>query len=93
MVRLMSTPIALADLDWHEDAVNMIAAYAASGLTFCADDLRRSMRPAPNPNDVGNAFAAARQRGIITATGYTESTAPSRRRGVIRVWRGNKERA
>lgn len=82
----MTRPAVLEDLSWTDDAVNMLAAYAKSGLVFTAEDLRQSMRPAPNANQYGAAFRAARQLGIITATGHKESTTPSRRRGVIRTW-------
>ena len=79
-------PAALEDLDWSTDALAMIEAYAASGLTFSAEDLRDSMRPAPNPAQVGTAFREAHRLGIIRPTGYKESSTPSRRHGVIRVW-------
>ena len=82
----MSQPAALEDLSWHSDAADMIAAYAASGLTFSAEDLRKALRKPPQPNDIGAAFRAARVKGIITATGFRESTTPSRRGGVIRTW-------
>lgn len=82
----MSQPTALEDLTWHADALDVIRAYAASGLHFTAEDLRRSIRPAPQPNDIGAAFRAARALGIITALGFRESTTPSRKCGVIRVW-------
>lgn len=82
----MSTPVALADLDWHDDALDMIQAWAASGLSFTAEDVRRAMRPAPFPNDYGNAFQSARRLGYITSVGFKESEQPSRKGGVIRVW-------
>ena len=82
----MSTAAVLEDPAWHEDALNTIRAFAASGLTFTADDLRNSIRPAPQPNDIGTVFRAARTLGIITCTGYTESKAKSRKHGVIRIW-------
>jgi hypothetical protein len=80
------TAMVLADTDWHEDALNIIRAFAASGLTFTADDLRNSIRPAPQPNDIGNVFQSARKAGMITCVGFRESMVPSRRRGVVRVW-------
>lgn len=82
----MSAPAVLQDLDWHTDALNMIRSFAASGLRFTADDLRKSIRPAPQPNDIGTVFRTARTLGIITCTGYTESKAKSRKNGVIRIW-------
>ena len=82
----MNTPAVLQDLDWHADALAMIEALAASGLQFSADDLRKSIRPAPQPNDVGAVFRAACTRGLITTCGFQESSTPSRKGGVIRVW-------
>jgi hypothetical protein len=45
------------------------------------------MRPAPHPNHVGAAFAAARNLGYIEGAGYTTSTSTTRKRGVLRTWR------
>lgn len=72
--------------EWHRDAVDTIAALAETGVVLTSDDLRRVMRPSPNPNDVGTAFRAARLLGIITTVGTRESTAPSRKGGLIRLW-------
>lgn len=77
--------------EWHADAMARIEAYAASGISFSADDLRDSLRPAPTPNDVGTVFRAARTLGLITCAGYTESKAPSRKGGLIRLWVGTAE--
>jgi hypothetical protein len=82
----MGQPAVLEDETWKDDAANMIAAYAASGLPFSSDDLRKSLREPPNPNMWGTAFRAACNRGIITSTGTRESTTPSRKGGLIRVW-------
>ena len=87
----MPSPAALEDLDWPNAALDWIAAYAWSGLPFTADDLRKSMRAAPFPNMVGNAFQIARKQGLITTMGFTESTTPSRKNSVVRVWRGVTE--
>ena len=84
----MPRPVALEDLCWHEDAVDMLTAWAASGLLFTAEDLRRSMRPAPSDKAPGLAFQAARRAGLIAAIGFKESTDKSRKGGVIRVWKG-----
>lgn len=91
----MSRPAALDDLDWKSDAQNMIAAYAESGLRFSADDLRKSLREPPSCADWGAAFRAARTKGLITCVGSIESTTPSRKGGLIRLWAGvsTKERA
>lgn len=74
--------------EWHADAVAMLTAWAASGLPFTAEDLRKSMRPAPSDKAPGNAFQAARRLGLITCIGYKESTDRSRKGGIIRVWTG-----
>lgn len=87
----MASPAALEDLNWQEDAVSWLEAYAWSGLTFTADDLRRSFRPPPHGNQTGAAFQAARKAGLIKPVGYTESQTPSRRHSVIRVWTGANE--
>jgi hypothetical protein len=83
---------ALEDSDWHEDAVSTIVGLAASQHTITADDLRREMRPAPHPNMIGRAFNAARVAGYITTIGYSQSTAKSRNKGVVRVWTRCTER-
>ena len=82
----MTRAAVLEDTSWHADAVDTIAALAETGVTLTAEDLRRLMRPAPSPNDVGAAFRAARLLGIITSTGFRESTTPSRKGGTIRTW-------
>ena len=84
----MVSPAALEDLDWNQDALNWLEAYAWSGLDFTADDLRKSFRPPPHGNMTGAAFQTARKLGIIRPVGFTESNTPSRRHSVIRVWRG-----
>jgi hypothetical protein len=82
----LTTSMALDDPTWPTDVQNLIAAFAKSGIEFSADDLRKSIRPAPHDNLWGAAFSAARRRGIITCAGYRESTTPSRRHGVVRLW-------
>lgn len=83
----MSTPMALDDREaWHQDAIDTIAALAETGVILTADDLRKIMRPAPSDKAPGTAFRAARLLGIITTVGTRESTAPSRKGGLIRLW-------
>ncbi|GAA1337327.1 hypothetical protein [Arthrobacter roseus] len=83
----MSTPAVLDDRDeWHQDALRWIETYALSGLTFTVEDVRAALRPAPSGSCYGNAFQAARKAGVITCAGYRESTTPSRKSGIIRVW-------
>lgn len=88
----MTRPSALEDLDWPEDAQNIIAAWSASGMTFTADDLRKSLRPAPHSNMVGAAFLTAKNHGLIRAVGYTISGSTSRKHGVLREWQGIQRR-
>lgn len=77
---------------WAEDAVATIIGLAHVLPEFDASDLTREMRPAPHPNAPGQAFSKARALGHITAVGYRQSTTPSRKNGVVRVWtRANKE--
>lgn len=83
----MTAPMALEDLSWSEDALATIIALAHSQPTVTAEDLRREMRPAPHPNQIGSAFSAARTLGFIEADGYTTSNTPSRHHGVIRTWK------
>lgn len=68
-------------MDW-------LALWAASGVSFTADDLRQHFRPAPEPNQVGAVFKAACAQRLICPIGYQHSMAPSRNGAVIRVWRG-----
>ncbi|MBP3044851.1 hypothetical protein KKR91_01325 [Arthrobacter jiangjiafuii] len=82
----MSTPMALTDLDWSQDAVATILGLARAQSTFSADDLTRDMRKPPHPNMAGAAFSAARKLGYIEPTGFRLSTNPTRRHGVIRTW-------
>jgi len=85
--------MALADEDWHEDAISTIFAIAVTRCLITSDDLRHEMRPAPHPNHYGAAFTAARKLGYIEPVGYQTSTAPSRHRGVLRTWRLRTEGA
>jgi len=82
---------ALEDSEWVEDAVATIITLSNRQESVTADDVRREMRPAPIPNQIGAAFSAARNLGYIEAAGYTTSTTPSRHHGVVRVWERKKE--
>lgn len=87
----MASPAALEDLAWTEDAQDWIRLWAASGLRFTSDDMRKCFRQPPTPNMTGAAFQTARHHGLIRAVDFTESTTPSRNRAVIRVWVGVNE--
>lgn len=85
----MSTPAALEDLDWPEDAVATIIGLALAQPTVTADDLARELRPAPHGNMVGPAFRAAANEGHIVHTGnYTQSQRPGRKHSVVAIWIG-----
>ena len=87
----MPSPAALDDLAWSDDALDWLRAWGASGLTFTAEDMRRSFRQPHNPNQTGAAFKAACALKLIEPIGFVESTTPSRNGAVIRVWRGVTE--
>lgn len=87
----MPSPAALDDLTWSDDAQDWLRLWAASGLTFTAEDMRRCFRLPPTPNMTGAAFKAACAQKLIEPIGFVESTTPSRNGAVIRVWRGVTE--
>lgn len=87
----MASPAALEDTDWAADAQDWLRAWAASGLTFTAEDMRRAFRPPAHPNQTGTAFKIACAAKLIEPIGFVESTTPSRNGAVIRVWRGINE--
>lgn len=82
------TAAVLEDLEWTDDALKVITAWAKSGLRFSAEDLRQSHRPPPSKYAPGNAFQMARKAGLIRAVGFKLSTDPSRKGGVVRIWEG-----
>jgi hypothetical protein len=84
----MTAPMALDDhADWPADALATIIGISHSQEIFSADDLLWELRKPPHPNQVGAAFAAARNLGFIEPVGYRISTTPSRKHGVLRTWR------
>ncbi len=85
----VARPAVLDDLDWPADALDWL--WAASGLTFTADDMRKCLRPAPTPNQVGAAFKAASRMKLIGMVDAKQSTTKSRNGGLIRVWQGTIE--
>jgi hypothetical protein len=87
----MTAPMALDDhADWPGDALATIIGISHSQEVFSADDLIWELRKPPHPNQVGAAFAAARNLGYIEPVGYRTSTTPSRKHGVLRTWRRRK---
>lgn len=71
---------------WREDAIATIVGLAEHQLEFTADDLRREMREPGHPNWPGQAFAAARNRGLIEAVGDAPSASKTRKHGRFRTW-------
>jgi hypothetical protein len=88
----MSMPMALDDhADWPADARHMIRQLAKSQEIITADDLRKVMRPAPNPHWTGLAFTAAHKAGDIEWVRYVRSNNKTRRGGSVSEWRRRTE--
>jgi hypothetical protein len=83
----MTSAMVLADEDWHLDADLAIVRLAKTEPEFTADELRKILRPAPNPNWVGLAFGRASRNGLIEPVAYQTSTSKTRRHGSLKVWR------
>lgn len=88
-------PADLVEVDawWASGARQAIETLAAVGLPFTADALREDPFNLPDPHhpsQIGAAFRAASQAGLIRPVGYATSLVPSRHGGVVRLWRGNR---
>jgi hypothetical protein len=81
------TALAL-DPDWREAAAEAIAELARSGEIFDAEDVRLLAGDPPSPNALGGAFLAARQSGLIEATGFRQAKRIQRHGSWLRTWRG-----
>ena len=77
--------------EWFEDARFMIEQLSKAQDQFCADDLRKVMRPAPNRHWAGLAFTAAKAAGLIEWVGYRKSTTKTRKGSPVSVWRRKEE--
>lgn len=77
--------------EWFEDARFMIQRLAASNDFITADDLRKVMRPAPQPNWTGLAFTAAHRAGDIEWVRYVRSNNKTRRGGSVSEWKRKTE--
>lgn len=82
-------------MTWGERASATLLQLAAKGEDFSADDLLELVGPpdvsrAPNGrnNAVGVVFSRAAHAGLIVTVGYTRSSTPTRKGGLIRLWRG-----
>lgn len=86
---MTAQPMALEDLNWREDALDIVERWATQGRRFTADDLRTEMkRPAPHKNMVGAIFTTAQRRGWITKNANTTSRMKSRNGGHQYEWIG-----
>jgi hypothetical protein len=77
--------------EWFADARLMIERLAKTEPQFCADDLRKIMRPAPNKHWAGLAFGQASKAGLIEKVETTKSKVKSRHGGIIHTWRRKQE--
>ncbi len=79
--------------EWRDRAVQALDLYIAAGEPFTADDIVGLIGPPdsehkPNGrnNAVGSLFKNAAKSGRIHTVGYTRSTTPTRKGGLIAVW-------
>jgi len=75
---------------WRDLAFGAVAYLAATGRHFTADDLRDIAGEPPSDNAIGAVLLTAAKRREIASIGFERSTRPSRRAGVLRVWRGTE---
>lgn len=74
---------------WRGPNLSVIETLAASGVDFAADHSAFDAVPEPpSPNHLGALFRVACCRGLIECVGMRPSSKPSRRGGLLRVWRG-----
>lgn len=79
------------DLWWRSCAEQAVEVLAASGQVFSADDIRGDLfglEEPRHPSHWGALLSAASKAGTIEPAGFAISTSPSRRGGVLRLWRG-----
>ena len=79
--------------EWFEDARHMIRQLAFVQDIITADDLRKVLRPAPNPHWTGLAFTQAQKAGDIEWVRYVRSNNKTRRGGSVSEWRRKTEGA
>jgi hypothetical protein len=70
------------DQEWADRALQYLEGPQV-GLVVSADDLRHELGTSPA---MGSVFRKASRAGLIEAHGITESSAPSRRKGITRTW-------
>jgi hypothetical protein len=78
------------DAWWAACARQAIEWLASTGEPFAADDalVECGLTEPRTPGQLGAAFRTAAKAGLIVAVGARQSTTPSRRGGLTRVWRG-----
>jgi len=73
---------------WAQDCDNAIAAMAASGAEFTAEDVRSFAGDPPKPAAMGARFLAACKRGLIRRVGVTNAKRRSSHACLLPVYQG-----
>lgn len=84
----MSQPMPLEDLNWREDALDRVEAFARTGEPFTSDDVREGFREPHHPNQWGGIFHTLANRGVIQQVGFRKSHMKSRKGSVTGIWQG-----
>ena len=83
----MTQAIALEDLDWMSDALEVLRQVAATGQAFTAYTLvEAGLREPPRSGMWGALFRDAAERRIITYWRHVRSPRPGRRGGACAEW-------
>jgi hypothetical protein len=84
-----------ATVTWKENAWRALRAFAASGAAFTVNDLLdlvghpdQTHKPNGRNSAVGSLFAHASRIGLIESVGVRHATTPSRKQGMVRIWKG-----
>jgi len=83
---------AITEYDWHAEAFAVLLELVEDGQHFTASDIRIVAGPGPSNGSLGSLLGHAVRDGLIEVAGYTVSTNPSRRQGLVRIWKA-KDRA
>ena len=86
----MTQAMVFEDLDWTDDAMNVLVEVAAKGQPFTAYALTEAgLRNPPSPSMWGTLFRQAAHEGAIrpAKTPYVRSPRPGRNGGVCAQWR------
>ena len=76
------------DPEWRDACDQAIADFAAAGIEFTVEDIRRRVGEPDRPNAWGAGVDAAAMRRLITLVAIKKSPRAERRAGMVRVWRG-----